>query len=236
MYSAATFGVPFINRYGASAYLFLPVSKAKGSSCADHPVNRGSSFFPRSGRTYKYAVPGPPHSHFSTPPQANSTFSACTSTGTVPSDWKVSSTTMAPTLCAFSTIAAASWINALRKITCEMGTSSVSSSMASSSRWVLTVTPSSVFTMWTRAPCARCASQKYITEGKFMSVYTTLLRLPEKSKHEATTAWHWVTFWCTDTLPAGAFMSTPISSPTSRESIHHFSSQARTPRVAQMSA
>ena len=41
---------------------------------------------------------------------------------------------------------------------------------------------------------ARWACQKYMTEGKFMSVYTTLLRLPEKSKQEATTAWQVVTF------------------------------------------
>ena len=57
-----------------------------------------------------------------------------------------------------------------------------------------TVIPSSVLTICTRAPYACCASQKYITEGKFKSLYTTLLRLPEKSKHEATTAWQVVTF------------------------------------------
>ena len=61
-------------------------------------------------------------------------------------------------------------MNELRKITCEMGTISVCSSIASSSRSVGTVTPSSVFTMCTRAPVARCASQKYITDGKFISV------------------------------------------------------------------
>ena len=69
-----------------------------------------------------------------------------------------------------------------------------------------------------------------------MSLYTTLLRLPEKSKQEATTAWQVVTFWWVETEPAGAFISAPISSPTCAASIHHRSSQARTPRVAQMSA
>src|SRR5262245_45255794 len=89
--------------------------------------------------------------------------------------------------------------------------------------------------MCTLAPRDRWASQKYITEGKFMSLYTTLLRRPLKSKQLATTAWHRVTFWCTLPEPEGAFISAPIPSPTSRVMPHHFSSQARTPRVAQMS-
>src|SRR2546425_6085462 len=69
-----------------------------------------------------------------------------------------------------------------------------------------------------------------------MSLQTTLLRLPEKSNQDATTAWHVVTFWWVETEPLGAFISAPISSPTSAASIHHRSSQARTPRVAQVSA
>jgi len=72
-------------------------------------------------------------------------------------------------LCAFSAIANASLIYAERNSTCDIGTSSVSSSMASSSRSVGTVTPSPVRTMCTRAPRDRCASQKYMTDGKFMS-------------------------------------------------------------------
>src|SRR5450432_3794862 len=99
-----------------------------------------------------------------------------------------------------------------------------------------TVIPSSVLTMWTRAPYACCASQKYITDGKFRSLYTTLFRRPEKSKHEATTAWQVVTFWWVETEPLAAFINAPISSPTSEASIHHRSSHARTPRVAQISA
>ena len=67
-------------------------------------------------------------------------------------------------------IASASLMNELRKITCEIGTSKVSSSMAASRRSSGTVMPSSVGTICTRAPRLRCASQKYITEGKFMSV------------------------------------------------------------------
>src|SRR6266567_7619111 len=123
----------------------------------------------------------------------------------------------------------------LRKTTWEIGTSNVSSSMASSRRSVGTWTPSSVRTMCTRAPRERWASQKYMMEGKFMSLYTTLLRRPLKSKQLATTAWQVVTFWCTLTEPEGEFMIAPISSPTSRDIIHHFSSQARTPLVAQVS-
>src|SRR5262249_26185457 len=89
--------------------------------------------------------------------------------------------------------------------------------------------------MWTCAPRACCASQKYMMEGKFMSLYTTLLRRPEKSKQLATTAWQLVTLGWTLTDPAGAFMMTPMASPTSRDISHHFSSHARTPRVAQVS-
>src|SRR5215471_16639280 len=95
--------------------------------------------------------------------------------------------------------------------------------------------PSGVRTMCTRAPRERCASQKYMTEGKFMSLYTTLLRRPLKSKQLATTAWQRVTFWWTLTEPDGAFMRAPMASPTSRDIIHQVSSQARTPRVAQVS-
>src|ERR1700743_714605 len=95
--------------------------------------------------------------------------------------------------------------------------------------------PSSVGTMCTRAPRERWPSQKYITEGKFMSLYTTLLRLPLKSKQLAITAWQLVTFRCVLTVPGAAFISTPMASPTSTAIIHHFSSHARTPRPAQSS-
>src|ERR1035441_3779430 len=64
-------------------------------------------------------------------------------------------------------MACASLMYELRKITCEIGTIKVSSSIASSKRSVGTVIPSSVLTMCTRAPYWRCASQKYMTEGKF---------------------------------------------------------------------
>src|SRR5260370_262173 len=100
---------------------------------------------------------------------------------TFPSDWKASSTTSAPTRCAFSTIAFTSLIYELRKTTWEIGTSKVSSSIASSKRSVGTWTPSSVLTICTRAPRSRCASQKYMTDGKFMSLYTTLFRRLRKS-------------------------------------------------------
>ena len=67
-------------------------------------------------------------------------------------------------------MAGTSWMNELRKITCEIGTSSVSSSIAASSLSVFTCTASSFATICTRAPLARWASQKYITDGKFRSV------------------------------------------------------------------
>ena len=49
------------------------------------------------------------------------------------------------------------------------GTSSVSSSMAARKRSRGTVMPSSLGTVTTRAPRARCASYTYITDGKFRS-------------------------------------------------------------------
>jgi len=57
-----------------------------------------------------------------------------------------------------------------------------------------------------------------------------LLRLPDQSKHEMTTASAKVTLGCMDTVPGGATNSRPIVSPTSRASIHQVSAQARTPR------
>jgi len=88
----------------------------------------------------------------------------------VPADWYTSSTTIAPTWCAFSTIARASWRNDDLKITCDTGTSRVCSSMASSNRSSGMVKPSSDGTTSIRAPRSRRASYTYITVGKFRSV------------------------------------------------------------------
>src|SRR5437899_1312331 len=76
----------------------------------------------------------------------------------------------------------------------------------------------------------------YITDGKFSSSYTILLRRPEKSKQDRTSAWHTETFWCMTTPPGAAPMIRPTWSPTRSGMRHQPSAQARTPRVAPVSA
>src|SRR5437899_1465851 len=73
-------------------------------------------------------------------------------------------------------------------------------------------------------------------DGNSRSTSTTLLRGPEKSKHEVMTACVVVTFWCSETLPAGAPISAATLSPTVEARSHQLSSHARTPRVAHDSA
>src|SRR5438067_12414174 len=57
-----------------------------------------------------------------------------------------------------------------------------------------------------------------------------------QSNAEITTASATVTFWCIDTVPAGAFTIDPIRSPTWPAIPHHESAHARTPRVLHVRA
>src|SRR6185436_7422055 len=92
--------------------------------------------------------------------------------------------------------------------------------------------PSSLGTVTTRAPRARCASYTYITDGKLRSSYTILLRRPPRSKHDSSRDWQIETFWCITTERGAAPMIRPTLSPTVTGIAHHPSAQARTPRVA----
>src|SRR5687768_7976331 len=97
------------------------------------------------------------------------------------------------------------------------------------------VMPSSLFTISTRAPRSRCASYTYITEGKFRSSYTILLRFPPRSKQDRITDWQTDTFWCITTDRAGAPMTRATASPAATGMSHQPSAHARTPRRAQTS-
>ena len=68
------------------------------------------------------AAPGPPHAHFTDPPHAMSHPQSASFSGTVPADWYTSSKTIAPTACARSMTARASYIPLDRKSTWLMGT------------------------------------------------------------------------------------------------------------------
>src|SRR5437588_11706595 len=108
--------------------------------------------------------------------------------------------------------------------TCEIGTSRVASSMASTRS-------SECATVTTSAPGQ--AFQTYITDGKFCASKTTFRRGPDQSKQEATTHSATLTFGSITTEPGGAPSSGASWSPTETGVSHQpFSVQARTPRVA----
>jgi len=132
---------------------------ANGCLCAAQPVKLGVSDFATSGRTYRKQLPGPPHIHLSAPPTMASTERACASSGTMPPEWKTSSTTNAPCLRAFATIGSTSVIAELRNITWSIATSSVSSSIAAATCSPSVAMPSAAGpTRTSRAPCAARAS------------------------------------------------------------------------------
>ena len=64
---------------------------------------------------------------------------------------------------------------------------------------------------------------------------TSLLRRARQSKQEVTIDWQMETFCCMTTSPSPAPMMRPIRSPMVTGIIHQPSSQARMPRVAQVS-
>ena len=75
-----------------------------------------------------------------------------------------------------------------------------------------------------------------MSEGKSISGQTILRRFPSGSRQESAIADAVVTFSCRLTVPDGAPMIPATLSPTRPGSSHHVSSQARIPRVAQISA
>ena len=64
---------------------------------------------------------------------------------------------------------------------------------------------------------------------------TSLLRRARQSKHDVTTFWQMETFCCITTSPSPAPIMLPTRLPTVMGIIHQPSSQARIPRVAQVS-
>ncbi len=64
---------------------------------------------------------------------------------------------------------------------------------------------------------------------------TSLLRRPDQSKQEVTIDWQIETFCCITTSPSPAPMMEPTRLPTVTGISHQPSSQARIPRVAQVS-
>src|SRR6202162_682104 len=128
---------------------------------------------------------------------------------------------------------------AFLKRTCEIATRAVRSSIASMIRSTSAVRPSppGEGTVTTRAP-RRVASDSYTyrTEGNSPSIITILSRGGAYSRLESATAEATVTLGSIETLPGTAPRRGAISSPTVADMSHRESAQARTPRVAHVSA
>src|SRR5262247_595942 len=95
--------------------------------------------------------------------------------------------TWAPTWRARSQILRASWMNADENTTCEIGTSSVRSSIAAHIASLSIVMPSGDGTSTHCAPRRCSACHTYDTVGNCSDSNTTLLRSGVYSRHDATT-------------------------------------------------
>ena len=94
---------------------------------------------------------------------------------------------MRPTWRARSQILRTSWMYADENTTCEIGTSSVRSSIAAHIASLSIVMPSGDGTSTHCAPRRCSACQMYDTVGNCRPSYTILLRSGAKSKHDART-------------------------------------------------
>ena len=84
--SAGIDGVPFSQRHACSGVVHLALERERPLVRLPSRERRRQRCDVASGDAYRNAPPGPPHSHFSTPPLRKSTPSAFTSTGITPTE------------------------------------------------------------------------------------------------------------------------------------------------------